>query len=161
LRSLDLLAHRSCGPACPFTEVADSLDALQHGGALLEALAAQTEQLRGWRKERIRTAQDAIPMACALYLVVGAHPATPFAAQEAWRAMDHGARRTWAERAQAFAAHLLGEPLEFVECPGAGKCHGSMSWCTLCGNVSLLCDGEGQCHSHRDRWADFVAKKAP
>lgn len=36
-------------------------------------------------------------------------------------------------------------------CPGAGKCHGCMSWCDECGNVGDVCDtrllGE-RCDAH-------------
>lgn len=36
-------------------------------------------------------------------------------------------------------------------CPGAGKCHGCMSWCDACGNVGDVCDvrlfGE-RCDAH-------------
>lgn len=33
------------------------------------------------------------------------------------------------------------------ECPGAGKCHGCMSWCDRCGDVDTTCDCE-VCDQH-------------
>ena len=46
-------------------------------------------------------------------------------------------------------------------CPGRGKCHGSMSWCDLCGDVGLLCDMHGRCDLHRDRWLEHILEYAP
>lgn len=36
------------------------------------------------------------------------------------------------------------------ECPEKGRCHGSLSWCDICGNVSLQCD-MAECDVHRIR----------
>ena len=36
---------------------------------------------------------------------------------------------------------------EESECPGDGKCHGPMRWCTRCGEVDLVCDFP-ECDSH-------------
>lgn len=35
------------------------------------------------------------------------------------------------------------------ECPGTGRCHGSLSWCNICGNVDRVCDfGPYFCNLH-------------
>ncbi|HEY8095023.1 MAG TPA: hypothetical protein VIE65_02880 [Methylobacter sp.] len=34
------------------------------------------------------------------------------------------------------------------ECPGENKCHGCMSWCELCGDVSYVCD-DTRCDTHQ------------
>lgn len=40
----------------------------------------------------------------------------------------------------------LGAP---EDCTGEGKCHGALSWCDACGDVSQVCDAaEGDCHCH-------------
>ena len=36
------------------------------------------------------------------------------------------------------------------ECPGEGKCHGSLDWCELCEEVRWVCD-DPFCHAHNDR----------
>lgn len=42
------------------------------------------------------------------------------------------------------------------DCPGAGQCHGCMSWCNRCGDVDRVCEGPrctvhrcGRCHELR------------
>lgn len=34
-----------------------------------------------------------------------------------------------------------------LECPGDGRCHGCMQWCSNCGDVDLTCDAP-ECDSH-------------
>jgi hypothetical protein len=35
------------------------------------------------------------------------------------------------------------------DCPGAGKCHGCMCWCDVCGDVDTTCDSvQGECSRH-------------
>lgn len=34
------------------------------------------------------------------------------------------------------------------DCPGAGRCHGSLAWCDRCGDVSRVCDA-ARCDRHR------------
>lgn len=46
-------------------------------------------------------------------------------------------------------------------CPGTGRCHGSMAWCPAHGDVKLLCDMEGKCDLHRERWTEWVLERAP
>lgn len=36
-------------------------------------------------------------------------------------------------------------------CPGKGRCHGPLSWCTHCGDVGDVCDAPpGHCDCHPD-----------
>jgi hypothetical protein len=39
------------------------------------------------------------------------------------------------------------------ECPGEGKCHGSMNWCERCGDVVKVCD-DVNCDLHRQEVAN-------
>jgi hypothetical protein len=34
-----------------------------------------------------------------------------------------------------------------TECPGRFKCHGSATWCDVCGDVDLVCD-DPKCQMH-------------
>lgn len=34
------------------------------------------------------------------------------------------------------------------DCAGAGKCHGPMKWCAVCGDVSKICDHPAACDAH-------------
>lgn len=36
------------------------------------------------------------------------------------------------------------------DCPGEGRCHGSMSWCDVCGDVSEVCDDHA-CDRHESQ----------
>ena len=35
-----------------------------------------------------------------------------------------------------------------ADCPGEGRCHGTMKWCANCGDVGSVCDA-GDCDVHR------------
>lgn len=48
-----------------------------------------------------------------------------------------------------------------LDCPGKKTCHGPMSWCPVHGDVSLLCDMEGKCDVHSDRWYEFTMERSP
>lgn len=39
------------------------------------------------------------------------------------------------------------------ECPGAGRCHGCMSWCDACGDVDGVCSA-AVCWQHRCRFCN-------
>lgn len=45
-----------------------------------------------------------------------------------------------------------------IECPGWGKCHGSLKWCSQCGDVSLHCDAR-RCDTHNFEGVVTMAKK--
>lgn len=61
------------------------------------------------------------------------------------------------EEAQTALARIIElTPLEPADCAGAGRCHGTMSWCERCGDVRTTCD-ESVCDAHPSR-ADAEAR---
>ncbi len=53
------------------------------------------------------------------------------------------------------------------DCSGDGKCHGCMSWCAVCGDVTTMCDsddtehedGGAKCNQHRcDRCCKMLSR---
>ncbi|WP_141326113.1 hypothetical protein [Myxococcus sp. AB025B] len=45
-------------------------------------------------------------------------------------------------------------------CSMKGRCHGSLAHCDDCGDVGLLCDMEGSCDLHRERWTEWVLERS-
>lgn len=41
------------------------------------------------------------------------------------------------------------------DCPGEGRCHGSLAFCNICGNVNRVCD-MADCDTHfpTDEWGE-------
>lgn len=53
------------------------------------------------------------------------------------------------------------EEANTLGCPGQKTCHGAMVWCPVHGDVRLLCDAEGRCDTHRERWFEYTMERAP
>jgi hypothetical protein len=45
--------------------------------------------------------------------------------------------------------------LDDCDCPGSGRCHGSLCWCDRCGDVTTICDAPGCC-KHRCQSCDKI-----
>ena len=51
------------------------------------------------------------------------------------------------------------------ECTGQGKCHGCLSWCSICGDVAHVCDGRlrgERCDAHPvpPTWPELRAERS-
>lgn len=42
----------------------------------------------------------------------------------------------------------MSEAYEEPECPGEGRCHGCLKWCSYCGDCDLMCD-DPECDTHK------------
>jgi hypothetical protein len=52
----------------------------------------------------------------------------------------------WRERAKGLPEGVVADD----SCPGGGECHGSQTWCEVCGDVRRVCDDRENCDEHSE-----------